>query len=700
MAGLKRLLILIVHTGLLVFLLCATTRAQIPAEAVPPDTSSTLPDSTQSLEPDTTLLDTTLQSDQRPDSTEPKIDSSTVSSGELPVDTLLGKQREEKIIFFNADDSINTYLLNRRMEYSDEMERSFFRDAADLIRYNPSNFIIEYQNTPVRKTLSPFTLPGDRMNVILDDRALHPFEHLYEPDNMIDFNDIPTAPVRNVYNVEGPLGMAYGADNGTSSMILLPYNPDSLLAESKLHVDKGSFGYAYTKALFANRYPNGQLICLALGYRKADGAFSHFDDDAYHQWGKIIYPLNNRTRLNLDGRLYRRRGTFDVQPDNPYVGLFYMDRFRRDRDLAAGLDYAVNDNQKSSLEFRHQRSEASLTRQNRSYRRGFDIFDDSFIFSHEGRLRDYYFKTRLLITQEKYSGYNKKDRYRGLFDARSLYSRGASSWLLYLKAEKVVGYEPAPSGMLYYSLNNKKYYLSGSVGYSTKFPRLYELYLSSRVFRIYNSTEADYYESGNTALKPEKQLIGNITFGWGKVGNDLMLSATGGKISDGIDWQRSDSLPGDTGIIWSSRILGIFRAENKDIEFANFTARQKLSWRRFLHWSGGASYHFVRVNGVTDLPYSPDYQFFSNLELHVYIKKFDLHLYGYGEAIYQQPYHGYLGTEIGDNITLNARLSFRVKKFRFFYIFQNIQANVYELREDYVFPGRYLTYGINWEFLD
>ncbi len=696
----RRLLILIIRAGLLFILPCLTAIAQTRAETEPSDSTQTSPDSSLISEPDTALSDTTVLSDQQPDSAESEIDSLRVSSLRLPGDSLFDKRREEKIIFFDADDSINIYLLNERMNYSDEMDRSFFRDAADLIRYNPSNFIVEYQNTPFRKTLSPFSLPGDRMNVILNNRSLNPFEHLYEPDNMIDFNDIPTAPVADVYNIEGPLGMVYGADNGTSSMILLPYVPDSLLAETKLHVDKGSFGHAYTKAFFANRYSSGQLIRLAMGYRKAEGAFSYLDDDAYHQSAEIIYPLNNRTRLTLNGRLYRRRGTFRVQPDNPFVGQFYMDRFRRDRDLAAGLDYAVSPNQKSSFEFRHQRSEAALSRKDRTYRRVFDIIDNSFIFSHEGKLGDFCLKTRVLFTQEKFDESDKNVRHRGLFDARLLHADSVSSWLIYLKADKVVGYEPAPSGMLYYSLNKDRYYLSGSIGYSTKFPRLYELHLRERIFRIYSSTEADYYESGNKNLIPEKQLVGNLTFGWGKVGNDLSLSATGGKIFDGIDWRRSDSLPSDTSINWASRILGIFRAENRDIEFANITARQRFSWRNLLYWSGGASYHLVRVNGTTDLPYSPDYQFFSNLELHVYIKYFDIHLYGYGEVIYQQPYHGYLGTEIGDNITLNARLSFRVKKFRFFYIFQNIQANVYELREDYVFPGRYLTYGITWEFLD
>ena len=680
---------------LIIFIICLSAAAQ------PPDEVKTT-DSVQAVQPDTSLTDSLLSTDSTTSLPDSAIffDSLFNSDETHPIDSALRRKREEPVNFFNIGDSVNTYLLSLRMGYSDEMYRSFYRDAADLIRYNPSNFIIEYQNTPVRKTLSPFTLPGNRMNVILNNRSLNPVEHLFEPDNMIDFDDIPTAPVGQVYNIEGPLGMVYGADNGTSSMILLPVEPDSLIAESKMHVDKGSFGYAYTKAMFANRYQSGQSIRAAVGYRKADGAYSYFDDDEYHQWGEIIYPINNRTRLNLNGRLYHRAGTFNVDPANQFIRTFYMDRFRRDRDLSAGLDYAINDNHKSSVEFSHQRSESSLDRSSQTYNRKLDIIENSMIFSREGRYQNYDYKTQVIFSQERFSEQGKVVRHRGSFDTRLLYAKGESSWMLYFKGDKVVGYEPAPTGMLYYVMNKEKMYLSASAGYSTKFPRLYELNLSRRIFRIYNSSQADYYESGNKNLLPEKQLTGNVTFGLGAEGDDLLLSVTGGKIYDGVDWVRTDSLPSDTGIGWSSRILGAFRAENRDIEFVNVTARQRLSWKKFLNWTGGASYHFVRIDGSTDLPYSPDYQFYTNLGLHIYLKKFDLHLYGFGEAIYQQTYKGYFGTEIGDNITLNARLSFRVKRFTFFYIFQNIQANVYELREDYVFPGRYLTYGVNWEFLD
>jgi len=691
-----RFLLLLV--GLIVFISGLTAMAQIPVESEKADTPKTISDSSITIQIDTTLSDTTLFDTtslfiQQPDSTVTDSLSPELTAFDLPCE-----EEKVKIEFFHADDSISAYLLNERLAYSDQLDRSFHRDAADLVRFNPSNFIVEYQSTPLRKTLSPFCLPGNRINVILNNRTLNPFEHTFEPDNMIDFNDIPTAPVRYVYNVEGPLGMVFGAKNSTSSIILFPYNPDSTIAESKLLVDKGSFGYAYTKAIFANRYKSGQSIRLAVGYRKADGAYTYTDDDAYHQWGEIIYPLNKRIRLNLNGRLYRRDGSFIVQPD--YLNNYYLYRFRRDRDISAGLDYAVSSNQKSSVEFRHQRSESAMNRQNIEYNRGFDIFDNSLIFSHEGKLGDNFFKARLLFSHEKYDESGRRvTQHCGLIDVSYLHGDSAAAWLLYLKADKVVGYEPAPSAALFYSKYGEKYYLSGSLGYSTKFPRLYELYLTDHAFRINSSaTGSDYFESGDNNLKPEKQLVGNISFGWGKVGNDLLLSATGGKIFDGIDWQKSDNPPPD--VAWSNNTVGIFRSKNNDIEFANITARQRLSWRDNLHFSGGASYHFMRIDGETDLPYSPDYQLFSNLELHLYIKYLDLHLYGYGEAIYNQPYYGYRNIELGENIILNGRLSFRVKKFRFFYIFQNVLASVYELREDYVIPGRYLTYGITWEFLD
>jgi hypothetical protein len=624
-----------------------------------------------------------------PDSTITERDPLNASIGDIFRDSLAAPDGAKHFEYNNIHDTAGKYFLNPRLSLTGATIRSQPRDAADLAHVNPSNFIVEYQSTPFRKILSPFALPGNRMNVIFNGRSLHPVEHLIEPDNKMDFNDIPTAPVADIYNLEGPLGMVLGAENGTSSLIMQPYSTDTTGPKSKLVVDKGSFGYAYTKAVFANDYPDGKSIRLALGYRKAAGAFVYRDDDGYHQWGEVVYPVKDRLRLNFSGRLYRRKGTYIVRP---IVSSYYLNRFRRDRDLSAGLEYAHSPNHTSRIEFRHQRSESKIDRWLAAYWRGLDIFDNSIILSHDMRAGQGCLNTSLSATQEKFNdGSYSNKRHRGYFDFRYLRKIKSSTVMTYFKLEKVGGFDPAPSGALIFSKSGESYYLENSIGYCVKMPRQYELDLSPRYGGILSITGPDYYESGNRDLKPEKQLTGHMALGIGKPGSDMLISITGGKIFDGIDWRRSDT---------SSLGLGAFVTGNNEIEFANITARQKISFWDKLYWSGGGSYRYAKIGEVENLPYSPDYQLFSNLELYHYVEKLELHLYGYGEAIYYQPYEGYLGEKLGKKVIMNANLSFRIKKFRFYYAWQNIPAYVYLMHEDYSIPGRYISYGIIWEFLD
>jgi len=127
----------------------------------------------------------------------------------------------------NILDSLRLYFLSDRFDLSDQFIRSYGHDAGDFVKSNPSVFCIDYQPIPLRKTVAPFALPGNRLDFILGDRAIHPVEHLPEPDNQIGLDEVPTAAVQKIYNIEGPLGKIFGGDNATASLILLPVRPKS-----------------------------------------------------------------------------------------------------------------------------------------------------------------------------------------------------------------------------------------------------------------------------------------------------------------------------------------------------------------------------------------------------------------------------------------------------------------------------------------
>jgi len=588
----------------------------------------------------------------------------------------------------SVSDSISSYLLDPRLNLENNAHNSFQQDAGDFLRADPGAFIVNYQTVPLRKTVSPFTLPGDRIDVIFNNRKISPIEHQLRPDNQTDFNEIPMAPVDEIYSLHGPAGMLYGGSNTTSSLVLVPHEPDTTRAESRMVVDKGWFGYANTSGLFTIKTDYGKSVKLSADYRRSDGEYANAGDDSYHQWGEIKYPLKNNIVLDLEGRLYKRDGGFPFWPDSTSE---YMDRFRRDRDLSAGLEWLHGETQNSTLEFRHQRSEGSRRLAGRTYERKLDVYDNAFTISHQIYTGDLGLEFDLEAREERYKDMDIDDnRYGGYFSAKFLIGNQGSSVAGMAKVEQVDEYDPTVSGVLIYTRRGRLAYLSASAGYTTRFPRQYELYLSPISTAVIDAT-ADYSESGNPDLKVERQLSGNISIGIGAVGNDFLLSITGGKIYDGIDWYGRDSV---------EYALGVYSPINRDIRFADITARQKFSYNDIIGWTGGASYHYIEMSNTDDPPYAPDYQAFTGLNIHIYIEHFDIHLYGYGEATYNAAYYGYDGTDMGEDVILSAKLSFRIKRFQFYYIFQNAPSVEYTSREYYTIPGRYNFYGLTWRFID
>ncbi len=627
--------------------------------------------------------------DMASDTTRPGPDST--SQGQDRPEDIQVAEKLPRIRAFDFDSTLNANILTARWNLNDELTRSFFHDAGDMLKFNASNQVIFYQNSPIRTTVAPFALPGNRINAIFDNRRLNPLEHIFEPDNRLDFNDIPTEHVQRVHNVEGPLGLALGGKNATSSLVMLPYEPDTTRIESRLMVDKGSFGYAYTKALLAHRNENGRLMRLSLGYRKANGAITGRDDNAYHHYYELEQPLFRRLEFKSDIRLYRRTGTFSPRAD---FDILNFNRGRRDRDINAGLYYNHNDYSLSSVNFRHQRSESKLYKASESYGRDIDVFDNGVTFAHHRKLNGCVARIRGEVAQEKFyerDNGNDDDRQRAFVDVLIHSGDEAGSLTLYGRGETVSGFDLSPSGQISFMTGSRWFSLSASAGYATIFPRLYDLKTSRRLEPVYSSTTNDYFETGNPELVPEKQLTGNVMVTVGPAGTDLSLSVTGGKITDAIDWIRFDTLGLE---------IGAYRPVNHDIEFVNGTLKQRLTLGKNIYWSGGGSYHYIKHDDNDNPPYSPEYQTFTNLELYYYVVPLELRLFAYGELLYSGPYTGINGAALGKEPIFNAKLSFQIKKFRFYYIFQNLLDRGYQAREDHYLIGRYNYYGITWEFLD
>jgi hypothetical protein len=623
-----------------------------------------------------------------PDTTIPARDSVIYNPLEIAKANLAAADTVRKsLISINFDDSARAWFLPERRNLIAEIKRSFFHDAGDFLRSCPSNMIIENDLVPSRKTLSPFTVPGNRMNIIYSGRSLHPISHLPEPDDQIDFNDLPTAAVDGIYNIDGPLGLAFDGDNAISSLVMIPQSPDSNLPVSRAVIDKGAYGYANTMASFAGRWKNGMSFRGSVEYRKVSEIHNRVDD-SYHQWGELLYPISPRIDLTLSGRLYHRAGDYLYRPDYYYS---LLKRFRRDRDLSAGMIWCHSASSRSGFEFRHERSESRISILP-GYFRNLDIINNGLSYSYETAIGSAMSKTKLVFSEGTYVDGSERDKRRNIaINSDLLLGNRHEALIACVRAEKSQGYDIAPTASINYSRTDEKFYLLAGIGYCTQIPSQYESGLRFKVGSLLNAGTYDYAESGSDSLVPEKQLVGNLTAGIGKTGSDLIISLTGGKIFDGIYWPMGQTVVEGTAVY-------SYMATNTDITFGTASAKKRFQLGDFVRSTIGASYHYLKIGAYTDPPYSPDYQLFGGVELHRYIDALGIHLFGYVETIYYGSYYGNLYGNLGEKPILNLKLSFQIKKFRFNYMYQNLPQSIYQSREDNNINYRFNYFSINWEF--
>jgi hypothetical protein len=233
-----------------------------------------------------------------------------------------------------------------------------------------------------------------------------------------------------------------------------------------------------------------------------------------------------------------------------------------------------------------------------------------------------------------------------------------------------------------------------SAGYSERDPTLVEQYLPYQRKPLYGSgATGEYAESGTDSLKKERELIGSALFDFGNAATHVEISATGGQIFDGLAWlpeNLTDSLGNVT----------LFRPHNQDMSFFTVSLIPEFRiWRLFSIRVGGA-YHYLDYELTDKMPFSPEYQLFAGGELHVYWRQRLAHFYAYSEIVYSGSYDGYVHEKLGENPVVNAVLALGLKDFEMHFVFQNVFARIYEPREGWTFPGRYVYYGIEWHFLD
>ena len=585
---------------------------------------------------------------------------------------------------FSFYDSLITWFGSLRLNVKDEVSRSFIHDAGDYFRSDPAYFSIDYQVTPMRKTVQPFGLSGDRMDVINNGMNLHPFEHIVQPDGMIDFNDLPTALDHDIYLLSGPTGIVFGGEQAIATLVTEPKQPDGFDSESAFYVDRGSWEYSYARAKYSKKFVKGRHIDLSIGYRKAEGLFPDRSDNAYHYRGTITQPLGGNHALRVEGALYDRDGPLHVQPD--YQGA----KFGRERQERSGrlslISYNDDRTGARTFSYFHNRQVSRL----QGYFGNFNYTSHGLSIAQEFVADEYQVKFEADGNWREYDdSYDKYGRVSlGGFVSLARKSVGVS-YAARIGAHVVDEFRWLPVMGLVVMREREKSFVMASVGYAERVPTLYELNLRRRDLEIYGSGSFDYADHGNPLLRSERQLTANLRTELGQPDNAWVLSLTGGHITDGIDWKLRDSALGK-----------VFSPVNGNIDFFDATFIKKIALSDFLRFKGGGSYHLLDYAAFDDKAYSPEYQAFGGMELHVYWPQRLIHFFAYGELVYVGPYDGYEEKDLGQTPIFNACLSFKARSFRFHWTIQNVLQQEYSSRDYFIFPGQYHSWGFTWDFLN
>jgi hypothetical protein len=638
------------------------------------------------VEEDSTLAVDTLSFEGIPEDSLTEADTISASFEERYEQFKKRRGRHPGLSYF---DSLTAYFTSDRLNQHSQVDRSFFHDAGDYFRSDPSYFVLEPQVTPLRKTVQPFGLSGDRLNLLVSGRRLRPFEHIPEPDGLTDLNDIPTALDDDIFLLPGPVGQVFGGRSSVATLLTRPGSTSSYAPETALLADKGSFGYSHVRGRYSKKFMSGRAIDMSIGYRDADGPDVNRKDDAYHYFGNFYFPIAGSSGFRAWGQLYDRDGNFVVRPE---MGGAAVLRERFDRSVRFSFDFHNSDNTvRTEIGYKHLRQGAYWTG---NYKGRLNLTGHGAFAFREWVSGHTIFQTQVDGDYLEYDdGPKNLNRVSAELSFGAVRLCQGYRWALTAGTGYAEGFGllPVAAGVLFRELPGFLFMLS--LGYSEREPSLIELHLPYQESTIYGSSSSSYTERGNGDLKQERELVANMTVELGSPENNIGMSITGGKIFDGLDWQsqpKTDSLGSPT----------FFSPINGDVTFINVSIQPKLKLKDFVTFTGGGAYHYLDYDAFESKAYSPDYQFFSGTELHVYWSQRLLDLFAYGEIVYTGPYDGYDKKGLGQELLANAKLSFGLKDFRFNFVFQNVLSRVYQSREYITFPGRYFYYSLTWTFLN
>lgn len=602
----------------------------------------------------------------------------------------LQKEEEKRIVnYFSFSDSLKSKFLSEKIDEMPELTRSFYRDAGDYYKLNPAYFRIEYEPTPQRKTIQPYGLTGDKVDLNINGLKYNPFEHNVEPDGLMDFNEIPTSLNHHIYQLDGPTGLIFGSDQAFSTLLTTPDDYDTLKTKTGMFVDKGPYDYNYVRGYMLKKFRSGKTVDLSVDYRNGTNPSGRTDQDQYQYSGKTFLPLGNNYILHLNGLAYMGKKEFFL-PRAEVSQVFSQQKKEQMIDLAIERQNSGNRSSwKLGSVYQYHSSHFDEL-----YIGRFDIRDYQFYLTHERIVGSMIAQFKITGEKDKYTD-SKVHTERNSGDVSFILSSMNPNDMISFTggAKYYEDFDFLPHAAFVYKHENKNFLSILSLGYVERVPSLHELNLSTQVADLIDYDSSSYRETGNQNLKSEQQLTSNIRLTHNLKSLTSNISVTAGRIKRGIDW-RSEY------VTIGSEPYFEFKPVNHDYDFVNITVREKLALGSFINLYGGGSYNSINDDDNIFNSYQPEYNLFGAGELHVYWKQRNVHFYAYGELLKSDDYLSLTGDLITNDPQVSTKLSFQIKKFRFYYIFQNGLNRIYEYRENNLISGNFVTYGFTWNFLD
>lgn len=567
-------------------------------------------------------------------------------------------------------DSLVYYFARHIYPFDLQEDDLYPRNAAGFVYQEASFFAMSAMETPLRTTAAPFGLPGGQITVRSRAAEYAPFDRTTPTDGLIDFDDIATGDVARAGIVEGPLAGFNSVRAGSALLYLEPFEIPEGPARSRLIVERGAFGYAYTRGRIARMFSRKVGFAFSTDYRKGEGYRFNTDDDSYNVRARGRYIYRRRNQVDVSLGVYRRKGGFSTYR-----------RLRRDQQLTVtvtrqgvfggqiqgryNLDLSRSADPYKTIRPRNTFAEMVLTMPRR----------------------------RVLLQVTARLG--KEQYYLNLLYKRRFYGFG-----------EIAGLAEAMGGRVFFfgragDAENEEIALEGAAGYAARWrerwnfilsggrlhrrPDLADLYLMKR------TSGAGLVERGNPDLGSETRTFGNAMLAGNGGKAEASVSVTAGRAEKIVYYDRRSSTPGQLEIIPDTDKL-TFGEVNVGGSFHDlwlFFGRVSASARRI---------ESERFGGRP--PYSPRWQIYGQLGLKYLVARYKVRIRLFGDVTYTERPLSFLLQELETTAVISGGINASLKDFTFYYMIHNMLNQFHLQPEDYGYTGWFYSWGFHWKFLD